>query len=81
MLGLVMIEVQIETEEPRHQSFYAVKVESASRSAPGGALPCIDLRLLGDTSSGPAHLGPTEARELARYLLALADTTTEARRP
>ena len=73
-------QIQVATEAPSRQAIHTIRLEFGGRAAPGGTVPSIRLWLDGLGAIGPADLGPAEAREVARYLIALADSVEEARK-
>jgi hypothetical protein len=80
MADLRGTEIKIATEGPEHQAVHTVRLEFGLRQSSIPSLPSVRLWLHGGGGGSMADLGPDEAREVARYLLALADSVEQARR-
>jgi hypothetical protein len=77
---IVGMKVTVQTELPRLQVCQAIELTLDGRQWEGGMVTSINLSLV-PWDSGRAMLGPAEARELARYLTAMADTVATEGRP
>ena len=72
--------VEIATESPQQQVVWRVRLAFADRTWYAGMRPTVRLILDSNPDLLAADLGPGEAREVARYLVALADSVEEARK-